>query len=116
MAHTLINEGNANVSQGPRRPLLIDAIIRGRLDIVRFLIDNKYADLNQAQTNDGYTYTSLIVSVIYDQTSIVEFLIGRGAALEWTSPTDGNTALAVAVSKGNLKLVQLLCKSVVSLT
>lgn len=116
VARTLINEGNANVNQGPRHPLLIDAIIRGRLDIVRFLIDNNYADLNQAQTNDKYTCTSLIVSVIHDQTSIVEFLIGKGAALEWKSPIDGNTALVVAVSMGNLKLVQLLCEAGASLT
>ncbi|CAF1321665.1 unnamed protein product [Rotaria sordida] len=116
VARTLIDVGKANVNHGPRHPLLIDAVIRGRLDIVRFLIDNDYADVNQTKTNDEYGCNSLIVSVTYGHTSVVEYLIGKNAELESKTSVDGNTALAVAATKGNLESVRLLCMSGASLT
>ena len=108
VARTLIEIGKANVNHGPLHPLLIDAVIRGRLDIVRFLVDNDYADIDQTKRNDEHGCNSLIESVACGHTSIVEYLIGKNAKLELKTSTDGNTALAVAAIKGNLALVQFL--------
>ncbi|CAF1225817.1 unnamed protein product [Didymodactylos carnosus] len=93
VASTLIDVGRANINHGPVHPLLLDAVIRGRLDIVDLLIENGYADVNQTKTNDENRRNSLIVSVMYGHTSIVEYLIKRNAELESKTHVDGNTAL-----------------------
>ncbi|CAF3431714.1 unnamed protein product [Rotaria sp. Silwood2] len=116
VAHTLIDIGKANVNHGSLHPLLIDAVIRGRLDIVHFLVDNDYADINQTKTNDEHGCSNLIESVTYGHTSIVEDLIRKNAKLELKTSTDGNTALAVAAIKGNLELVQFLYMAGASLS
>jgi ankyrin repeat protein len=108
VARTLIDVGKANINHGPVHPILLDAVIRGRLDIVHFLIENGYAGVNETKTNDENKCNSLIASVLYGHTSIAEYLIKKNAELESKTDVDGNTALAIAVIKGNLELVRIL--------
>ncbi|CAF1114056.1 unnamed protein product [Rotaria sordida] len=101
----------ADVNHGPLHPLLIDATIRGRLDIVEFLVENDYVDINQTKTNDENKSSSLIVAANHGHTQIVNYLIEKNAELESKTYIDENTALAVAAIKGHLESVRLLYKS-----
>ena len=109
VARILIDEGEANINHGPHHPLLIDATIRGRLDIVHFFVENGYADINQTKSSDENQSTSLIVSASHGHTQIVDYLIKKNAELESRTCIDENTALAVAALEGHLESVRLLC-------
>ncbi|CAF3487774.1 unnamed protein product [Rotaria sp. Silwood1] len=109
VARALIEIGGADIDNGPRYPILIDAIIAGRLDTVRFLIDNGYADINNTRNNDNYKLNSLIMAVIHGYTHIVAFLLEKGSQCDYMAPTSNNTALSYAAMKGYLEIVRLLC-------
>ncbi|CAF3729597.1 unnamed protein product [Rotaria sp. Silwood1] len=108
VAHTLINLGKADVNHGPLHPLLVDATIKGRLDIVEFLVENGSADINQTKTNDENKSSSLIVAASHDHTQIIEYLLKKNVELESKTCVDENTALAVAAMEGHLESVRLL--------
>ena len=78
VARTLIDLGKADINHGPIHPLLIDATMRGRLDIVQFLLENSYADINQTKTNDGNT--ALAVAAMEGQLKSVWLLYMAGAS------------------------------------
>lgn len=111
VARTLIESGGAKVDRGPRYPLLIDAVIVGRLDTVRFLIENGYADVNSIGTNDSYKLNSLIMAVIYGHTQIVAYLLAKGSKFDYTTPSSSNTPLGYAAIKGHFDIVRLLCSA-----
>jgi ankyrin repeat protein len=109
VARTLIEIGGAKIDQGPRYPLLIDAVIIGRLDTVRFLIENGYANINNTDDNQNYKLNSLLMAVIYGHTQIVAFLLEKNSNFDFTIPTSNNTPLGYAAIKGHLDIVRLLC-------
>ncbi|CAF4469055.1 unnamed protein product [Rotaria sp. Silwood2] len=108
VARTLINLGKADVNHGPLHPLLIDATIRGRLDIVEFLVENDYADINETKTNDENKSNCLIIAASHGHTQIIEYLIKKNVELESKTCVDENTALAVAAIGGHLESLRLL--------
>jgi ankyrin repeat protein len=109
VARTLIEIGGAKIDHGPRYPLLIDAVIAGRLDTIRFFIENGYSDINNTRSNENYKLNSLTMAVIYGHTQIVAFLLEKGAKYDYTTPTSANTPLGYAAIKGHLDIVRLLC-------
>ncbi len=111
VARTLIEIGGAKINHGPRYPLLIDAVIVGRLDTVRFLIDNNYVSINNTELNENYKLNSLIMAVIYGHTPIVEFLLEKGSKFDYMTPSSNNTPLGYAAIKGHLDIVRLLCSA-----
>ncbi|CAF4213744.1 unnamed protein product [Rotaria sp. Silwood2] len=111
VARTLIEVGRAEIDNGPRYPLLIDAIIVGRLDTVRFLIENSYTDINSTRNSDNYKFNSLIMAVIHGHTQIVAFLLEKGSPCDYIAPTSNNTALSYAAMKGYFDIVCLLCSA-----
>jgi ankyrin repeat protein len=111
VARTLIEKGGAKIDHGPRYPLLIDAVIVGRLDTVRFLIENNYVNINNTVNNDNYKLNSLIMAVIYGHTQIVAFLLEKGSKFDYTTPSSSNTPLGYAALKGHLDIVRLLCSA-----
>ena len=111
VARTLIEIGGARIDHGPRYPLLIDAVIAGRLDTVRFLIDNGYASVNNNGNNESYKLNSLVMAVIYGQTQIVAFLLEKGSKFDYVTPASSNTPLGYAAMKGHLEIVRLLCSA-----
>ena len=56
VAKTLVELGQANVNQDTRDyshyPLFIHATIMNRQDIVHFLLEHKYADVNETKSDD----------------------------------------------------------------
>ncbi|CAF1465932.1 unnamed protein product [Adineta ricciae] len=116
VARTLIEVGKANVNHGPIHPLLIDAVIRGRLDIVRFLVENEYADINEVKTKDQVECNSSILATMIGQSEMAKYSMKNNAQLEAKMSLGGNTALAVAAINGNLELVRWLCMAGASLT
>jgi ankyrin repeat protein len=111
VARTLIELGGAKIDHGPRYPLLIDAVIVGRLDTVRFLIENGYANVNNTGDNESYKLNSLIMAVIYGHTQIVAFLLEKGSKFDYTTPSSSNTPLGYAAIKGHLDIIRLLCSA-----
>ncbi|CAF3494370.1 unnamed protein product [Rotaria sp. Silwood1] len=109
VARTLIDFGEADVNHGPYYPLLIDASKKGRLDIVQFLVENGYADVNQTITNDANKYSSLILSAHYGHKNVVAYLLDIGADIEYRTHAEQNTALTTAAREGHLAIIQLLC-------
>ncbi|CAF3673347.1 unnamed protein product [Rotaria socialis] len=109
VARTLIEIGNADIDRGPRHTLLVDAIIAERLDTIRFLIENGYADINSARHNENYRSNSLIIAVTYGHTHIVAYLLEKGAKCDIMTLPSNNTPLSYAAIKGHLDIVRLLC-------
>ncbi|CAF3480721.1 unnamed protein product [Rotaria sp. Silwood1] len=102
VAKSLLDLGKANVNNGPCHPLLIDAIIRERFDIVCFLVENSYADVNETVTNNQSKCSSLMVAAAKGNTQIMTYLIEKGAKLDYRTCIHENTPLAVAVIEGHL--------------
>ena len=73
VAKTLIELGQANVKQGtrdyPYYPLFIHATIMNRQDIVHFLLENKYADVNETKSVDSDESTALLWAAYRGYTS-----------------------------------------------
>lgn len=109
VARTLIELGGAKVEHGPRYPLIIDAVIAGRLDTVRFLVENNYASIDNAGNSSNNRLNNLTMAVIYGHTPIVAFLLEKGSKFDYTTPTSSNTPLGCAAIKGHLDIVRLLC-------
>ncbi|CAM4976860.1 unnamed protein product [Rotaria socialis] len=116
VACTLIDLGRADVNHGPYCPFLIDACRKGRLDIVHFLIENGYADVNQTATNDANKASSLILSAQYDHTNIAAYLLDKDAGIEYRTYVEQDTALTVAAREGHLAIIKLLCSAGASIT
>ncbi len=83
----------------------------GRLDTIRFLIDNGYASINTSGNSEDYRLNSLIMAVIYGHTQVVAFLLEKGSKLNYTTPSFSNTPLGYAAIKGHLDIVRLLCSA-----
>ena len=118
VAKTLIEVGHSNVNQDtndyPLHPLLIDATIRNRLDIVTFLLENKYADINETKSFDGGEFTALIWAAIEGDTSLIEYFISKGADVNYTCEVEvmmHSRPIGFAVMNGHLEAVQLLCRA-----
>lgn len=109
IARILIEKGGADIDRGPRYPLLIDAIIAGRLDTIQFFIENGYAEINSMRDNEHYKLNSLITAVTYGHSHIVAYLLEKGAKCDVLTPTSSNTPLSYAAIKGYLDIVRLLC-------
>lgn len=109
VARTLIELGGAKVDHGPRYPLIIDSVIVGRLDTVRFLVENGYANIDNAGNSVSYRLNNLTMAVIYGHTPIVAFLLEKGSKFDYTTPSSNNTPLGCAAIKGHLDIVRLLC-------
>jgi len=105
VARTLIDIGNANVNHGPIHPLLIDATIRGRLDIVQFLIENNYAHIDQTKTNDGNT--ALAMAVMEGHFQSVCFLCMAGASTR-TKNLANKTPIVLAAENNQMNIVEFL--------
>ena len=114
VARTLIELGGAKVEHGPKYPLLIDAIIVGRLDTVQFLLENHFASLETTTStgNQHYKLNSLIMAIIHGQSSIVEYLLRVARPdLNQSTPSTGNSPLSYAAIRGHLNIVKLLCSA-----
>ncbi len=83
---------------------LIIAVLDGRTDIVKALIDSPKTDVN-AKDNDGDT--ALIEAATHGRTDIVKALIGSKADVN-AKNNDGDTALIVAVRYNYTKMIHLL--------
>ena len=116
VARTLIDIGGASVDLGPRHSLLIDATIAGRLDTVRFLIENGYASASIVKCGSSLRLNSLIMAAIHGRTEIVAFLIEKGSEFDYKTLATGNTAIGYASMKGHLDIVRLLHSAGASLS
>ncbi|UJR12188.1 hypothetical protein I4U23_016365 [Adineta vaga] len=87
VAKTLIEFGQANVSQETERhpyyPLFLHATVMNRQDIIHFLLENKYADINETKSNDSDESSALILAVRQNRTSLVKYLIDNGADINY---------------------------------
>jgi ankyrin repeat protein len=115
VAKTLIEFGKANINQNtydyPHYPLLIHATIMNRLDIVRFLVENRYSDVNETKSDDCDQSTALIWAATKGYISLVEYLIINGADVNYSctnTKLTARTPLLCAILAGPVESVQLL--------
>ncbi|CAF3395735.1 unnamed protein product [Rotaria socialis] len=111
IAKTLIDLGKANADDGTSTPFLIEAVFRERLDIVQFLVENDYVDINGTVTRDRNKYTSLIAAASLNNTQILTYIIEKGAELDYRTYAHDDTALTTAIKRGHLASVKLLCSA-----
>ena len=118
MAKTLIELGHSNVNQDTddRRfhPLFLHATITNRRDVIDFLLENKYADINETKTFDRYKDTALFIVASEGYTSLIEYLIAKGADVNYgcsnQSPVFA-TPIGTAVFSGHADALQLLYRA-----
>lgn len=110
LARILIENGKASVYHGPNNPLLLNAIYKERLDTIEFLIENNYADINRTREKTQPHHNGLIVSAARGQTKIVEYLLKKGATINYKT-LNNETALSCAAKYGRLDIVKLLCSA-----
>ncbi|CAF1195039.1 unnamed protein product [Rotaria sp. Silwood1] len=117
VARLLIDAGGANVNHGtlnePYHPLLIHATRINRLDIVQFLIENGYVDVNETRSTTRAKSTALVWAIRQNHLSVVKYLLEKGANVDYYCTTNFSskftTPLILAVHDGNLELVRILC-------
>ncbi|CAF3160877.1 unnamed protein product [Rotaria socialis] len=116
LAKTLIDIGGADVNNDNDDligyPLLIQASKNNRLDIVRFLIENGYSDINKTQSNDQDRCTALIWAAFKGYTTMIEYLLEKGADINYSCKSSkvlAPTPITFAVLRGNVNAVRLLC-------
>jgi ankyrin repeat protein len=115
VAKTLIELGTANVNQDTYEylsyPLFIHATIMNRRDIVQFLLENKYADVNETKSSDRDECTAIIWAAFRGHTFLVEYLIANGADVNYSCENENltaSTALACAAIRGHIDSVRVL--------
>ena len=115
VAQTLIQLGHADVNQdtvdNPNYPLLIQASMMDRLDIVRFLVENGYSDVNNTISDDCDKCNALIWAAFRGHSSIVSYLIENNADVNYTCTGEqliARTPIACATLRGCPVAVKLL--------
>jgi ankyrin repeat protein len=115
VAKTLIELGKADVhsdsSGHPYYPLLEYATVHNRLDIVWFLVENWYADVNKTKYHLSPHVTILIHAVYLGNTALVQYLLDAGADVSYFFPglfVRVGTALMGTVRTNNFELFVLL--------
>ena len=96
IAKILIEIGHANALQDtyeyPHYPLLIFATAMDRLDIVRFLLENGYSDVNETKSTGKDRCTALRWAAHRGHTSIAKYLIEHGADVNYCCSNENLTA------------------------
>ena len=118
VAKILIEFGHANVNQDTYDlscyPLLLHAASINRRDVIDFLLDNKYADVNETKTFDTDKDTALAIAASEGHTSLVEYLIAKDADVNYYYQVKNKIyswAIASAVLNGHVDVVRLLCRA-----
>ncbi|UJR07818.1 hypothetical protein I4U23_012101 [Adineta vaga] len=91
-----------------------------RFDIIQFLIENNYADVNRTKSTDFVQSTCLLWAAFHGYTSLVQYLIKNGANVNYISEkacirNDDNdhlleyrTAVLCAAANGHFESIRLL--------
>jgi hypothetical protein len=115
VAKTLIEFGQANINQDTYEyrycPLLIHATTMNRLDIVRFLVENRYSDVNETKSEDTNECTALIWAAFRGYIPLVEYLIKNGADVNYSCKGPNLTArtpLLCAILADHVETVRVL--------
>ena len=118
VAKTLIEVGKADVnevtSDYPYYPLLLHAVINNRLDIVRFLVENRYADVNETKSLSQRQSTALTHAARDGHGPLVDYLLKAGADVSYCYPTENlptGRALRFAAQENHLEIFMTLYRA-----
>ncbi|CAF1437797.1 unnamed protein product [Adineta ricciae] len=94
-------------------PLLLKATIENRLDIVRFLLENRYSHVNETRSSNNEQRTALMCAAYYNHSTIAEYLINHGADVHYTNPRTRliKTPLTCAVISEASEVFRVLWKA-----
>ena len=85
--------------------------MNNRLDIVRFLLENRYADVNATKSLRLCRFTALLCATQVGHTSLGQYLLDAGAHVNYRSPAEYSRApraLMIAVERYHFELFVLL--------
>ncbi|UJR38713.1 hypothetical protein I4U23_031378 [Adineta vaga] len=104
---------NEDTNDYPSYPLLLQATMKNRLDIVHFLLENQYSDVNETRSFGRNQRTALMCAASFNHPIIAEYLINHGANVHRISSRTGvqNTALKCAIVNQSLEVFSLLWKA-----
>lgn len=83
-------------------------------DIIDFLLENKYANINDTKASDSYQDTALVIAVSEGYTSLTEYLIANGADVNYGCPNLDPlfaTPVGCAVFNGHADALRLLYRA-----
>ncbi len=98
----LLHIAGANVNDSYGSSALVLAAGQGRLDIVRYLLD-EHADVNARETHGN---TALTEAAFFGHVPVIKELLLRGADVNALTPN--GTALDIAISRNNATVIDLL--------
>lgn len=82
---TLIELGKVNLNDNsldlPYHPLLLHPATKNRLNMVRFLVENRYTDVNKTKSRNYSQCTALMCAAYGVQIALREYLIDSGGDL-----------------------------------
>ena len=118
VAKTLTELGHADVDQDTDDlgfvPLFLHATITNCRDVIAFLLDNNYADVNETKKCGQYEATALSVAAWKGHISLVEYLIAKGADVNYCYRIENviySSAIGNAVLSGHVDIVRLLYRA-----
>ena len=85
-----------------------------RRDVIDFLLENKYADINETKTFDRYQDTALGKAAWEGHTSLAEYLIAKGADVNYSCRNENvilSSPIINAVRNGHIDVVRLLYRA-----
>lgn len=106
----LKNGADVNFNSSDINPVLIKSSQKGRLDIVKYLIEKCEADVN-IKTKHDYTLLMSACNGDVEHLDIVKYLVEHGANINYTNDNFNNNALSYAISNDYYSSAEYLIKN-----
>ena len=111
VASILINEGKASILCGPHKSRLSYFVKTGRLDVIKFFVENGYVAMNKRKVNDDSHYHYLDLAASLGHTHLVIYFLSKGNERDIKMGFGTSNALHRAAENGHYDCVRVLCNA-----
>lgn len=104
----LLDVIRSSLANSIKSNFILDELIKNNqsIKLLTLVIDNLFGDVNVPISKNQYS--PLIVAIESGSIRLVEFIINKGAEIDYLVPINGNTALHFAVLRGAYDIIHLL--------